>query len=187
MSWGRNFLLRCHDDCSLCELGCPYFSLGLRRFGNFFFNLFLINFLGPGRWSSQVAQMVKRLPMMPIMWETRVQFLGREDLLEKEMATHSSIFAWKPPWMVEPGRLQSMGSQRVGHDWATSLHFTSYSAIRWKARGEFHIEGTHTFTKCEQGLLLSNLLTTAIVERKKHKNEYLCWADESTNLEAYPN
>ena len=125
MSWGRNFLLRCHDDCSLCELGCPYFSLGLRRFGNFFFNLFLINFLGPGRWSSQVAQMVKRLPMMPIMWETRVQFLGREDLLEKEMATHSSIFAWKPPWMVEPGRLQSMGSQRVGHDWATSLHFWS--------------------------------------------------------------
>ena len=69
--------------------------------------------------------MVKRLPMMPIMWETRVQFLGREDLLEKEMATHSSIFAWKPPWMVEPGRLQSMGSQRVGHDWATSLHFWS--------------------------------------------------------------
>ena len=57
MSWGRYFLLRCYDECSLCELGCPYFSLGLRRFGNFFF-LFLINFLGPGPWSSQVAQMV---------------------------------------------------------------------------------------------------------------------------------
>ena len=60
--------------------------------------------------------MVKHLPTMPTMWETWVQSLGWEDLLEKEMATHSSIFAWKIPWMVEPGRLQSTGSQRVGHD-----------------------------------------------------------------------
>ena len=60
--------------------------------------------------------MVKRLPTMPTMWETQVQSLGLEDLLEKEMATHSSILAWKIPWMVEPGRLQSMGLQRVGHD-----------------------------------------------------------------------
>ena len=50
------------------------------------------------------------------MQETWVQSLGWEDLLEKEMATHSSILAWKIPWMEEPGRLQSMGSQRVGHD-----------------------------------------------------------------------
>ena len=57
--------------------------------------------------------MVKRLPTMQ---ETRVQSLGREDLLEKEMATHSSAVAWKIPWMEEPGRLQYMGSQRVGHD-----------------------------------------------------------------------
>ena len=63
---------------------------------------------------SQVAQMVKHLPTM---WETRIQSLGREDLLEKEMATHSSILAWEIPWMEEPGGLQSMGSQRVGgHD-----------------------------------------------------------------------
>ena len=60
-----------------------------------------------------VAQTVKRLP---IMQETWLQSLGRQDLLEKEMATHSSIFAWKIPWTLEPGRLQSMGSQRVGHD-----------------------------------------------------------------------
>ena len=53
--------------------------------------------------------------VLPMMQETRVQSLGREDL-EKEMATNSSILAWKIPWMVEPGRLQSMGSQRVGHD-----------------------------------------------------------------------
>ena len=63
-----------------------------------------------------MAQMVKRLPTMPTTWETQVQSLGREDLLEKEMATHSSILAWKIPWTVEPGRLQSMGLQRVGHD-----------------------------------------------------------------------
>ena len=50
------------------------------------------------------------------MQETRVQSLGREDLLEKEMTPHSSILAWKIPWMVEPGRLQPMGWQRVGHD-----------------------------------------------------------------------
>ena len=53
---------------------------------------------------------------LPAMQETRVRFLGREDPLEKEMATHSSTLAWKIPWMEEPGRLQSMGSQRVGHD-----------------------------------------------------------------------
>ena len=60
-----------------------------------------------------MAQTVKRLPTM---LETWVQSLGQEDLLEKEMATHSSILAWKIPWTEKPGRLQSMGSQRVGHD-----------------------------------------------------------------------
>ena len=60
-----------------------------------------------------MAQTVKRLPTM---WETQVQSLGREDLLEKAMVTHSSILAWKIPWTVEPGRLPSMGLQRVGHD-----------------------------------------------------------------------
>ena len=54
------------------------------------------------------------------MWETWVRSLGREDTLEKEMATHSSTLAWKIAWTEEPGRLQSTGSQRVGHDWATS-------------------------------------------------------------------
>ena len=63
--------------------------------------------------ASLVAQMVKHLPAMQ---ETQVQFLGWEDLLEKEMATHSSTLAWRIPWTEKPGRLQSMGSQRVGHD-----------------------------------------------------------------------
>ena len=63
--------------------------------------------------SSLVVQMVKHLPAMQ---DTRVRSLGWEDPLEKEMATHSSILAWRIPWTEEPGRLQSMESQRVGHD-----------------------------------------------------------------------
>ena len=62
---------------------------------------------------SLMAQMVKKLPAIQ---ETGVRSLGWEDTLEKEMATHSSILAWKTPWIEEPGGLQSMGSQRVGHD-----------------------------------------------------------------------
>ena len=57
--------------------------------------------------------MVKHLPTMQETW---VQSLGQEDLMEKELATHSRILAWEIPWMEEPGRLQSMGSQRVRHD-----------------------------------------------------------------------
>ena len=63
-------------------------------------------------WASLVAQRVKNLPAM---WETQVQFLGQEDPLEKGVATHSSILAWKIPQTEEPGGLQSMGS-RVEHD-----------------------------------------------------------------------
>ena len=62
--------------------------------------------------ASVVALAIKR---QPAMWETRVQSLGREDPLEKEMATHSSTLDWKMPWTEEPGGLQSMGLQRVGH------------------------------------------------------------------------
>ena len=65
-----------------------------------------------------VAQTVKRLSTM---WETWVWSLGWEDPLEKEMAIHSKTIAWKIPRTEEPGRLQAMGSQRVGHDWVTSL------------------------------------------------------------------
>ena len=69
-------------------------------------------------WASLVAQLVKNLPTV---WETGVQSLGREDPLEKELATHSSTLAWKIQWTEEPGRLQSVGSWGVRHDWATSL------------------------------------------------------------------
>ena len=70
--------------------------------------------------ASLVAQRLQRLPGM---WETGVQSLGGENFLEKGMATHSSTLAWRIPWREEPGRLQSMGSQRVRSDWATSLSF----------------------------------------------------------------
>ena len=60
--------------------------------------------------------MVQTVKNQPTMQETRVPSLGREDPLEEGMATHSSILAWKVPWTEEPGRLQSMGSQGVGHD-----------------------------------------------------------------------
>ena len=63
--------------------------------------------------TSLVAQTVKHLPTMQ---ETQVQSLGQEDILEKEMATRFSILAWKIPWTEQPGRLQSMGSQRAGYD-----------------------------------------------------------------------
>ena len=63
--------------------------------------------------ASLVAQMVKRLAALQKTW---VQSLGLEDPLEKEKATHSSVFAWRIPWMEERGGLQYMGSQRVGHD-----------------------------------------------------------------------
>ena len=65
--------------------------------------------------------MVKRLPTTQETW---VRSLGRGDPLEKEIATHSGTVALKIPWMEEPGRLQSMGSQRFGHDWVTLLSFT---------------------------------------------------------------
>ena len=76
--------------------------------------------------------MAQRLKCLPPMRETWVRSLGQEDPLEKEMATHSSILAWRIPWTEEPGRLQSTGSQRVGHDWATSPSPSLYEEEIWK-------------------------------------------------------
>ena len=93
--------------------------------------------------ASLVAQRVKHLPAM---WETWVQSLGGADLLEKEMVTHSSILAWKIPWMEEPGRLQSMGvakSQTQLSDVTFTFHFhalekemaTHSSVLAWRIPG----------------------------------------------------
>ena len=78
--------------------------------------------------ASLVAQMIKHLPAVQETW---VQSLGWEDPLEKEMATHSSTLAWKIPWTEEPGRLQGRGSQRVGHDGATSLSLWVHMLPWW--------------------------------------------------------
>ena len=80
-------------------------------------------------FASLVAQ---RLKCLPAMRETWVWSLGGEDPLEKEMATHSSILAWRIPWTEELGGLQSTGSQRVGHDWQLHFHFhvCAHSAIQ---------------------------------------------------------
>ena len=104
---------------------CQLYSSGLcsaslvsitQYLGAFFFFLSSLFFL----MTYLVAQAVKRLPTM---LETWVWSLGQEGPLEKEVATHSSNLAWKIPWTEEPGRPRSMGSQRVRHDWVTSLFF----------------------------------------------------------------
>ena len=76
-------------------------------------------------WASLIAQLVKNLPAMQ---ETQVRCLGRKDPLEKEMATHSSILAWRIPWTEEPRGLQSMGSQRVRHNGEANTHCPWWSS-----------------------------------------------------------
>ena len=71
---------------------------------------------GQGAWGFSGGSMVKNLPVMQELQEIQAQCLGQEDPLEKDMATHSSILTWRIPWTQEPGRLQSMGSHRLGHD-----------------------------------------------------------------------
>ena len=82
----------------------------------------IIHYLQALLGASLVAQRLKHLPAKRETW---VRSLGWEDPLEKEMATHSSILAWRIPWKEEPGGLQSKGSQRVGHNWTTSLSYLS--------------------------------------------------------------
>ena len=89
---------------------------------HFFLNLSRIGYVHYR--TSLLAQTVKRLPTVR---ETQIQSLGWEDLLEKSMATHCSTLVWKIPWMEEPVRLQSMGLQKVGHSWATSLSLSLYT------------------------------------------------------------
>ena len=113
----HSFLMGCLSDLRLWKtvshLGlCTCYSFCQEH------SSFQLSYPWPASWAFLVAQRGKCLPTMQ---ETRVQSLGREDPLEKGMTTHSSTFAWKIPCTEKPGRLQSMGSQRVGHDRATSL------------------------------------------------------------------
>ena len=110
------------DFPPVMKLLCLFSILVSQTFG--IRGVFWIHFTQPLQFTNRkmvflmVAQMVKNLPAMRETW---YQSLGWEDSLEKDMATYSSILAWRIPWMEEPDRLQSMGSQRVGHDWVTSL------------------------------------------------------------------
>ena len=81
---------------------------------------------------------------LPAMQESQVQSLGWEDPLEKGMITHSSILDWRIPWTAEPGGLQSMGSQRVGHDWAT-FSIDIISNVHLKINFNFKYHRHYTF------------------------------------------
>ena len=74
-----------------------------------------------------MAEQIKNLPVVQETQEMQVWSLSQKDLLEEKMATHSSILAWKIPWLEEPDWLQSMGSQRVGHNWNDLAHFSKLS------------------------------------------------------------
>ena len=111
-----------------------------------------------------MAQSVKRLPTMR---ETGVWSLGREHPLEKEMATRSSTLAWKIPWTEKPGRLQSTGSERVRHDWATSLSLSRL--VHWFVSALYRVRCVLSlfvcFSSCGQGWVRwsSCLLMTGFV------------------------
>ena len=104
-------------------------------------------------WTSLVTQMVKNLPEAQ---ETRVQSLSQEDSLEKGMATHSNIPAWRIPWTEEPGRLLSMGSQGVGHNWATNT-VTSHVSLDCLGLGILWF-----ISKTLEFILMSTLLLVSI-------------------------
>ena len=123
-TWTENFKMYKlgFEEAEEPEIKLPTFAGSWRKQGNFRKTSTSLGFIGLLlHWASLVAQKVKHLPAV---WETWVWSLGREDPLEKEMATHSSILAWRIPWTEEPGRLQSTGWQTVRHDWATSLSFS---------------------------------------------------------------
>ena len=111
--------------------------------------------------ASLIAQSVKNLPAMQETW---VRFLGREDPLEKEIAIHSSILAWKIPWTEELGGLHSTGSQRIGHNWSALAHSSPWGRP-WIAIAllfKFHTSlGPYIFKPA--GLCLSGL---ALVQRE---------------------
>ena len=120
-----------------------------------------------------VAQMVKHLPAIQETW---VQSLGREVPLKKEMSTHSSILARRFPWTEEPGRLQSIGSQRVGHDWCDLAlaqvsttgrlsHWAFQLRRTWRGRGEGSV--------LQMGALCSLIISVSKVV-KNFRSEELC-------------
>ena len=128
---------------------------------------FSLSYLVEDCWTSLVAQTVKCLPAMPETW---VWSLGQEDPVEKEMATHSSTLDWKIPWAEEPDRLESMGSQRVGHDWATSLSL--YSLIH-DQHCRYHIWAFSVLVHKFWGFYISNnFFQLLLVDFNNHLNDF---------------
>ena len=123
-----------------------------------------------------VVQRLKRLPAMQATW---VQSLGREDPLEKEMATHSSILAWRTPCTEEPSGLQSMGSQRVGHDWATSLSISAFFIVQlshpYMTTGKTILLTRRTFVGKVMSLLFNMLSRLVITFLPRTKSLLISW------------
>ena len=106
-------------------------------------------------WTSLVVQTVKHLSTVRETW---VWSLGQEAPLEKEMAIHPSTIAWKIPLTEEPRRLQSMGLQRVGHDWATSLSFPFFLLFRWGVLHRVLLVVGWCWVLCSGGFLCMSLI-----------------------------
>ena len=101
------------------------------------------------KWT-RASLVAQRLKHLPALLETWVQSLGWEDSLEKQRATHSSILVWRIPWREEPGRLQSMGSQRVGQEWVTSLSLSMVKLLK--------LNCVYVYIQVSQGCILSPCL-----------------------------
>ena len=132
-----------------------------------------------------MAQTVKHLSTMR---ETQVLSLGWEDPLKKEMAIHSSTIAWKIPWIEEPGRLQSMGSQRVGHDWATP-HSHSVNNNVWTSVQELQ-PVCHTDERCQQEKRTEEYMETLSdffckSKTVKNKNKNLCSKNKKSQWDIF--
>ena len=113
-------------QCFIFSLRSPIYYFSHLPFIYMLCSYFALNTPKAFVGASWLAQMVNNLPAMQENW---VRSPGCKDPLEKGMATHSSIIAWRIPWTEEPSRLQSMGSQRVRHHWATNIYFFSYMYI----------------------------------------------------------
>ena len=128
--------------------------------------------------ASLVAQMVKNLLSMQ---ETQVWTLGQEDSLEKEMANHYSILAWRITWTEEPGGLPSMESQRVGHDWATNTHTHTHThthstyliGLLWRVNESVHIMlWSQCLARASTDKCFHALLTTVISHHHHHHHHH---------------
>ena len=146
-------------------------------------------------WASLVAQTVKNLPAVQA---TQPQSLGWEDPLEKEMATHSSIPAWRIPWTEEPGRLQSMGLQRAGHDQVTntfifiaelqnrpprdiSTWYVDYFMLKAMETLRFKRNHCPPFNYLEEFVFFFFFQNRIITREKFYLNDSICMAEQTSN------